>query len=104
MKIGMETLRGLRYKLHMIGVPILGPSLIYGENMSVFHNTQQPESKLKKNSNSICYGAIRKSMAMKESLTGHVPSVDNLADIRTNVVPGGEKRKHFIGTVSHDLY
>ena len=99
MKIGMETLRGLRYKLHMIGVPILGPSLIYGENMLVFHNTQQPESKLKKNSNSICYGAIRKSMAMKESLTGHVPSVDNLAEICTKVALGVETSSDVLGTV-----
>ena len=41
MKIGMETLRGLRYKLRMMEVPILGPSLIYGDNMSVIHIIQQ---------------------------------------------------------------
>ena len=28
MKHGMETLRGIRYKLHMMGVPLSGPSLI----------------------------------------------------------------------------
>ena len=39
MKIGMETLRGLQYKLCMMGVAILEPSLIYGDNMSVIHNT-----------------------------------------------------------------
>ena len=104
MKIGMETLRGLQYRLRMMGVPISGPSLIYGDNMSVIHNTQRPESTLKKKSNSICYHAIRESVAMKESLTGHVPSVDNPADICTKVVPGGAKRKHLIGKVLHDLY
>ena len=35
MKYGMETLQGLRYKLNMMGVLILGPSYIYGDNMSV---------------------------------------------------------------------
>jgi hypothetical protein len=30
MKQGMEALRGLRYKLRMLGVPISGPSFIYG--------------------------------------------------------------------------
>jgi hypothetical protein len=58
MKIGMESLRGLRYKLHMMGVGIAGPSYIYGDNMSVIHNTQRPESMLKKKSNSICYHAF----------------------------------------------
>jgi len=72
MKIGMESLRGLRYKLRMMGVGISGPSCIYGDNMSVIHNTQRPESMLKKKSNSICYHAICKSVAMGESLTGHI--------------------------------
>ena len=43
-------------------------------------------------------------MAIKESLTGHVPSVDNPADVFTKVVPGGAKRKHLIYKVLHDLY
>ena len=30
MKHGMETLRGIRYKLRMMGIPISGPSYIYG--------------------------------------------------------------------------
>ena len=64
MKIGIKTLRGLQYKLRMMGVTISGTSLIYGDNFSVIQNTQRPESTLKKNSNSICYHAIRESVAM----------------------------------------
>ena len=48
LKHGMETLQGLRYILHMMGVPILGLPYIYGDNMSVIHNMQCPESTLKK--------------------------------------------------------
>ena len=58
MKQGMETLRGLRYKLQMMGVLVSGPSYIYGDNMSVIHNTQCPESVLKKKLQQICYHAI----------------------------------------------
>ena len=55
MKQGMEAfLRGLRYKLQMMGVALSGPSYIYGDNMSVIHNTQQPKLVLKKKSNSVC--------------------------------------------------
>ena len=73
MEIGMESLRGLQYKLRMMGVPIWGPSLIFGDNMSVIHNTQRPESTLKKKSNAIAYHAVRESIIMgEESLTGHV--------------------------------
>ena len=40
---------------------------------------------------------------MKESMTGHVPSVNSPADICTKVVTGGEKRNHLISKVLHDL-
>ena len=59
MKIGVEALRGLRYKLRIMSVPLAGPLLIYGDNMPVIHNTQRPESVLKKKSNQLCYHAIR---------------------------------------------
>ena len=64
MKSGMEHLRGLRYKLRIMGVPLSGPSYIYGDNMSVIHNTQRPESTLKKKNNSIFYHALREAVAM----------------------------------------
>jgi hypothetical protein len=32
----------------MMGIPIDGPAFVYGDNMSVIHNTQRPESMLKK--------------------------------------------------------
>ena len=41
---------------------------------------------------------------MKEILTGHVPSVDNHVDICAKIFPGGEKQKHIIGKVLHELY
>ena len=86
MQIGMESLRGLQYKLRMMGVTIFGPLLIYGNNMSVIHNTQQPESTLKKKSNSIAYHAVRESVAVGESLTGHVGTNSNLADLVTKIL------------------
>ena len=36
---GVETLRGIRYKLRMMGVLIDGPTYAYGDNMSVIFNT-----------------------------------------------------------------
>jgi hypothetical protein len=103
MKNGMETMRGLRYKLRMMGVPLSGPSLIYGDNMSVIHNTQRPESTLKKKSNSICYHAIREAVAMGECLTTHIPTNDNPADLCTKVLSGGMKRDHLINLILYDL-
>ena len=91
MKHGMETLRGLRYKLCMMGVPISGPPYIYGDNMSIIHNMQHPESTLKKKSNEICYHAICKSLAMGESRTGHVATTENLANLATKIITSQPK-------------
>ena len=77
MKYGMETLRGLQYKLRMIGVPISGTSYVYGGNMSVIHNTQRPDSTLRGKSNSICYHEMREIVAMGESLRTHIPTNEN---------------------------
>ncbi len=44
MKTGVDTLRGLRYKLRMMGVAINGASHVYGDNMSVIKNTSKPGS------------------------------------------------------------
>jgi hypothetical protein len=65
MKNEIETCRGLRYKLRMMGVTLSGPTFVYGDNTSVVHNTQRPESILKKRSNSIWYHAVRESPAMR---------------------------------------
>ena len=54
MKIGIEAVRGLRYKLRMIWVPLSGPThtyvhtYMYGNNMYIIHNTQRPKSTLNK--------------------------------------------------------
>ena len=103
MKHGMEALRGLRYKLHMMGVPLSGPSYVYGDNMSVIHNTQRPESTLKKKSNSICYHAIREAVAMGECLIAHISTHENPADLATKVLPGGRKCNYLIGKLLYDL-
>jgi hypothetical protein len=103
MKQGMECLRGLRYKLRMMGVATSGPSCMCGDNLSVIHNTQRPELMLKKKSNSICYHAIREAVAMGECLTGRVSTHDNPADIYTKFIPGGRKCDHLVGLLLHDL-
>jgi hypothetical protein len=93
MKTGNEASRGLRYKLRMMGTPIDGPTYIFGDNMLVIHNTQRPESVLKKKSIAICYHFMRESVAMGECLTAHIRSEDNPADLCTKIMPGALGRK-----------
>ena len=64
--------------------------------MSTIHNTQRPDSTLKKKLNSICYHAICEAVAMQEILTGHVKMDKNPTDLLTKVVSGGIKRRNLI--------
>ena len=64
-----------------MGIPISGPSYVYGDSKSVIHNTSKPESTLQKKCNAMAYHAICESMAMGETLTGHIRSEDNPAEL-----------------------
>ena len=64
----------------MMGILLSGPSYFYGDNMSEIHSSSKPESLLRKKSNSVCYHIVYESVAMGESLVGHRPSKENIAD------------------------
>jgi hypothetical protein len=103
LKIATEILRGLRYKLRMMGVPIAGPSYVYCDNNSVVTNSTAPASTLKKKSNSIAYHAVRWSVAADEQRVTYVASEANVADIMTKPLPGGSKRDWLVSRVLHDI-
>ena len=85
---GVETLCGIRYKLRIMGILIDGPTYVYGDNMSVVFNTSLPESQLKKKSNSVCYHAVRESVAIGECITTHIITLLNFSDLLTNIFYG----------------
>ena len=103
MKIFMEILQRIRYKLRIMGVLISGPFYIYGNNMSFIHNTHSHESTLNKNINFICYHTVRECVAMGESLTGHVGTTNNCADLATKVLYG-VKRSFLMSKLLYDIY
>ena len=104
MKLCCEYLRGLRYKLRMMGIPVLGPSFIYGDNKSVLANTSIPDSQLKKKSQSIAYHFIREGAAKDEWRTSYVNTHENDADLLTKQLPYGEKRRKFVNRLIHHVY
>ena len=63
MKQCCEYVRGLRYKLRMMGISCDDPMFIYGDNQSVLANTTIPDSTLKKKSQSIAYHFVREGAA-----------------------------------------
>ena len=44
----VEYVRGLQYKLQMMGTPCEDPAFVYGDNKSVLANASMPGSTIKK--------------------------------------------------------
>ena len=84
-------------------IPISGPSYIYGDNMSVIHNSFKQNSVLRKKSNSVCYHAICESVAMGKSLVGHVPSKENIAHLLTKILYA-HKRRYLVSYFLYDIH
>ena len=103
MKHGIEKLRGLRYKIRMMGIPLTGPSYIYGDNKSQVTNSTRPESTLNKKCNSICYHAVRESAAMGDSQISHIGTEHNHSDLMTKVT-SGSKRRCLVGGILYEIY
>lgn len=104
MKHCTEYVRGLRYKLRMMGIPCELPTFIYGDNKSVLSNTTVPDSTLKKKSNSIAYHFVREGCARDEWRTAYVNTHWNLADLLTKTLPFGEKRKRFVSMILYHIF
>ena len=85
-------IRGLRYKLRMMGIPCTLTAFIFGDNQSVLANTTIPDSTLKNKSQSIAYHFVREGAARDKWRTAYVNTHLNPADILTKPLPSWEKR------------
>ena len=103
MKLACDYLRGLRYKIRMMGIPLEHCCYVYGDNKSVLYNTTLPESTIKKKANSIAYHYVREGCARDEWRTAYIKSSDNCADICTKSVPDDQDRKRKV-RVCYTIY
>jgi hypothetical protein len=93
LRIAIEMVEGLRYKLRMMGVPLEGPASVLCDNDSVVKSTTRPESSLSRKSNSIAYHKAREAQAAGIIRLAHEPGETNLADILTKLLPGPRLRE-----------
>ena len=104
MKTACEYVKGLRYSLRMVGIPVRNPTFLYGDNKSVLWNVTVPDSMLKKKAHGIAYHFCRQGCTKREWLAGYIKSENNPSDILTKAVPVGENRKRKVKAVLYDIY
>ena len=97
-------MRELRYKLRMMGIPLDQPTYIYADNKSVLVNSSNPESTLKKKSNSIAFHFVREGTARDEWRQTYINTHENPADLMTKCLAPGEKRVKFVTSLIHHIH
>ena len=91
MRIAVEMIEALRYKLRMFGVPIDGAANVYCDNEAVYKNTVAPESTLKKKHHSISYHRCREAIAAGTIRIAKQGTMKNLADLFTKTLTIGRR-------------
>ena len=91
MKVGVEMIESLRYKLRMFGIPIDVPANIYCDNEAVYQNTVVPESTLQKKHHSIAYHRCREAVAAGTTRVAKQGTEKNLADVFTKVLSAARR-------------
>jgi hypothetical protein len=100
MKIAIEQVEAMRYKLRMMGIPVDGPTNVFCDNESVFKNATRPESTLKKKHNAIAYHRTREAIAASIVRIAWEDGRFNIADVLTKLMPGPKLRE----LISNILY
>ena len=103
MKVCTEYLRGLQFKLRMMGIGCYCPSFIYGDNQSVLSNTTMPHPMLKKKSNYIAYHFVCEGTARDEWKITYISTHENHSDMLTKPLSGGAKCDKFFREILHHL-
>ena len=103
MKQATKYVRGLRFKLRMMGITVDEPAYVFGDNQSVLANTSAPASTLKTKSNAIAYHFVREGCAKDEWRTAYINTHDNVTDLLTKPLPSGEKQTKFIRMLLHHI-
>ena len=91
MRIGVELVKYLRYKLRMFGLVIDEPANVFCDNEAVQKHVSTPESVLKKKHHSIAYHYCREAVAAGIIRIAHEGTETNLADLFTKFLPAGRR-------------
>ena len=100
LRIAVEQILGMRYKLRMMGVLVTKPAAILCDNESVVKNMQFPSGTLKKKHLAVAWHKCREAVAIGIVKVGHIGSKFNTADILTKAKGPHE---HY-GLVKEPLY
>jgi hypothetical protein len=88
MKMAIDMIEGLCYKLQMMGILLTGPTSVFCDNESVDKNSTTPESTLKKHHNAIAYHWTREAQAAGIIRIAWESGETQIGDLLMKLMPG----------------
>src|SRR6476620_7103473 len=86
-RIGVDKIVEMKYMLRMLGVPMEGPSYMFGDNLAVVNSSKVSDDTLKKKHNALSYHRVREAIAADIIMFIHIDGDKNPADILTKPLP-----------------
>ena len=83
-----EEAMDLRYLLRSLGIPMIGPTLLFGDNQGSIVSVTDPKSQLNKRNVGISYHTSRECEAAGITIRYHVGTKSNISDGQTKGLPG----------------
>ena len=90
----IEQIIDLCYTLHMLGVPLEGPSWLFGDNKAVVMSLTIPHSSLNKHMNALSYHEVHNPVAGSFIHFEGISNGENPADILTKSLPWHKAHVH----------
>ena len=87
-----------------MGIPVVVPSYIQGNNQSILSNTTIPDSTLKRKCQSIVYHLVQAGVYRDGWRTAYVNTHKNDADLLTKQLLFGKNHKGFLQRLIHHIY
>jgi hypothetical protein len=76
-----EQIIDLRTTLRYMGVPVEGPTMVFGDNESVINTGSVPHGKLTKRHNALSFHRVREAVAAGITVLHYIPGNQNPADL-----------------------
>ena len=83
----VDQIIDLRITLRSLGVPLDGPSWLFGDNQSVVTSSTIPHSNLSKRHNALAYHRVREACAGSIVNFTHISTKQNVSDVMTKFLP-----------------
>jgi len=80
-RTAIEQMRSRKMTLMYLGVPVVGPSVLFGDNKPIVNTTSKPHGKLHKRHLMLSYHYVREALATGQYLYSFVSGKNNPSDI-----------------------